>query len=88
MKNLQDEVKLDVLQCLNFNQLFSVRQTYYYFNWLIGKYEGILACKEFWQLNLVSGWQNALDRNIPLYIGGKPGSTYSVQLLPTGKNSE
>ncbi|KAL7074757.1 hypothetical protein ACQ4LE_005455 [Meloidogyne hapla] len=113
MKNLQDEVKLDVLQCLNFNQLFSVRQTYYYFNWLIGKYEGILACKEFWQLNLgskVSGtkidfalldgylcrrfnnfpscerkekWQNALDRNIPLYIGGKPGSTYSVQLLPT-----
>uniref|UniRef100_A0A1I8AZQ9 F-box domain-containing protein n=1 Tax=Meloidogyne hapla TaxID=6305 RepID=A0A1I8AZQ9_MELHA len=45
--NLPLESKLDIFKHLNIEQLTSVRQTNYYFNALIGRYEGELARKKF-----------------------------------------
>ncbi|KAL7071138.1 hypothetical protein ACQ4LE_009899 [Meloidogyne hapla] len=50
MFNLPNEVKLDLLKCLNFDQLFNFRLINFYFNDFINKNEGILARKEFYSI--------------------------------------
>jgi len=50
--NLQVESKLDIFKYWNIEQLTSVRQTNYYFNSLIGRYEGELARKKFERIDI------------------------------------
>ena len=52
--NLQVESKLDIFKYLNINQLTSVRQTNYYFNALIGRYEEELAWQKFYRIEIVN----------------------------------
>uniref|UniRef100_A0A1I8BJQ9 F-box domain-containing protein n=1 Tax=Meloidogyne hapla TaxID=6305 RepID=A0A1I8BJQ9_MELHA len=52
MYNLPLESKLDIFKHLNINQLTSVRQTNNYFNALIGRYEGELARKKLYSIEI------------------------------------
>uniref|UniRef100_A0A914NV61 F-box domain-containing protein n=1 Tax=Meloidogyne incognita TaxID=6306 RepID=A0A914NV61_MELIC len=52
---------VDTLKCLNFEQLFSLKQTNNYFNGFISKYEKILPRKEFKGFSIISSDINAFD---------------------------
>uniref|UniRef100_A0A1I8B1B5 F-box domain-containing protein n=1 Tax=Meloidogyne hapla TaxID=6305 RepID=A0A1I8B1B5_MELHA len=52
MYNLQVESKLDIFKYFNIEQLTSIRRTNNYFNALIGRYEGELACKKFYEIEI------------------------------------
>ncbi|KAL7075258.1 hypothetical protein ACQ4LE_005818 [Meloidogyne hapla] len=61
---------IDTLKCLDFNQLFSLRQTNKYFKTLIGRYEHLLAKKEFHRIYiLVVSEERKGYKNIDLESG-------------------
>uniref|UniRef100_A0A1I8BFN2 F-box domain-containing protein n=1 Tax=Meloidogyne hapla TaxID=6305 RepID=A0A1I8BFN2_MELHA len=57
--NLPLESKLDIFKYLNIKQLTSFRQTNYYFNALIDRYEGELARKELNGIEIIEFVQDS-----------------------------
>uniref|UniRef100_A0A1I8B1N9 F-box domain-containing protein n=1 Tax=Meloidogyne hapla TaxID=6305 RepID=A0A1I8B1N9_MELHA len=53
MYSLPTEVQFDVFKYLNFNQLFSIKQTNLYFRDFINEYENKFARMEFFKIEIV-----------------------------------
>nr|CAD2154011.1 unnamed protein product [Meloidogyne enterolobii] len=64
MNSLPPEVQLDILKCVNFGQLLSVRQTSRYFNNFVDEYEDQLARLKFNKLNIISDGDVTRDVDI------------------------
>ncbi|CAK5052625.1 unnamed protein product [Meloidogyne enterolobii] len=56
--NIPTEIQLDVLKCLDFNQLLSFQETSFYFKKFIDKYEKELARKKYEKLEIVNFFIN------------------------------
>nr|CAD2208875.1 unnamed protein product [Meloidogyne enterolobii] len=62
--SLPNEVKLDILKFLNFDQLVSVQQTNYYFYCLIRQNERMLACRGLYSVHTRMHLHEEIDYSI------------------------
>nr|CAD2174745.1 unnamed protein product [Meloidogyne enterolobii] len=62
MNSLPIETKLDIFKFLNFTQLFTFKQTNYYYRNLINKYAVELARMKFTKLSLIDA--NIINREL------------------------
>uniref|UniRef100_A0A1I8C0K5 F-box domain-containing protein n=1 Tax=Meloidogyne hapla TaxID=6305 RepID=A0A1I8C0K5_MELHA len=54
--NLPIEIKLDILQCLNYDQLFKLQKSNSHFYYLIDKYERNLARMKFKKMEITASF--------------------------------
>nr|CAD2171152.1 unnamed protein product [Meloidogyne enterolobii] len=74
MNSLPIETKLDIFKCLNFTQLFTFKQTNYYYRNLINKYGVELARMKFNKLSLIDA--NIINRELNRKI--YPSNWYKI----------